>query len=565
MLDEAASTLCYVWHAAEKPLTVTLRLDVVHRLGMAVQVGCQAVPRRGLEIGAILLGRIKRRHGETLVEIENFDLLESEHAAGPSYLLSAADRHRLGHRLRQHRSSGQRVVGFCRSHTRRNFDMTIEDSSLLSDYFAQASMVFLLIHAIPGESLHGRYYIWEGRSLHMGRPYEEFPFRSAVLQSGNYELIQRAPSAANRRPGVVTSLVSVPGQVAAVASGWFQRLPRLRTLKRPDLRVLRWTPKLPSGWIPRIQRGLRFSRMVARRHALQWIPAAAVLAATIAGGLLHHESTRAAGSNRHIVSADAGGTVPAPLVALRAVPPIAAVEKPLLTESAERAIEQEPLSVAPPPEPPVAAPKVPRIAKPVSHPSPSNAPAAPPIAATPVRLLNVQKLSAPSHPAMPPSLPEAPQVANALVTPIDPFPESDIVRIEAPKFRDPLVTVSFETLPLSHRAASLARHHPAGAREKQAVYTPPTLAREEPLDLPPELRHRIRRAITINVKLYLDRSGKIEFAELLSDGTGNNRDLASMAVFTSRHCQFLPARLGDEAVPAEVLLHYRFASETHAP
>jgi hypothetical protein len=63
--------------------------------------------------------------------------------------------------------------------------------------------------------------------------------------------------------------------------------------------------------------------------------------------------------------------------------------------------------------------------------------------------------------------------------------------------------------------------------------------------------------------LYLDRAGAVEYAELLSKGTGSNQELASLAVFTARKLQFSPARQGEETVPAAVLVRFRFGPEAN--
>ena len=61
--------------------------------------------------------------------------------------------------------------------------------------------------------------------------------------------------------------------------------------------------------------------------------------------------------------------------------------------------------------------------------------------------------------------------------------------------------------------------------------------------------------------ISVDRAGKVEFAELLSNGSGPNRDVASLAVFASRHWEFSPAHLGNDSVPAEVVLRFRFGPD----
>jgi len=48
----------------------------------------------------------------------------------------------------------------------------------------------------------------------------------------------------------------------------------------------------------------------------------------------------------------------------------------------------------------------------------------------------------------------------------------------------------------------------------------------------------------------------VEYAELLSGAL--DRDLAAEAVYAARRWDFAPARMGNEAVPGEVILHFRF-------
>ena len=84
----------------------------------------------------------------------------------------------------------------------------------------------------------------------------------------------------------------------------------------------------------------------------------------------------------------------------------------------------------------------------------------------------------------------------------------------------------------------------------------------ETLQPSPPRSVRVDRAVVINVRVYLDRSGKVDYAELLSDGTGANRDLASAAVFSARKWRFSPAKVDGKAVPAQAVLRFRFLPET---
>jgi len=138
-----------VWEVPGKPIIVRLSFDVVSRIGLAVWEGFKSLPRRGLETGGLLIGNRQDCGSQVLVEIADFEAVESEHAAGPSYLLSEPDRRLLELRIAAHGTSGRKlhVVGFYRSHTRTGFGMTLEDEYLFSNYFRKPSDVFLLIRS----------------------------------------------------------------------------------------------------------------------------------------------------------------------------------------------------------------------------------------------------------------------------------------------------------------------------------------------------------------------------------------------------------------------------------
>jgi hypothetical protein len=93
---------------------------------------------------------------------------------------------------------------------------------------------------------------------------------------------------------------------------------------------------------------------------------------------------------------------------------------------------------------------------------------------------------------------------------------------------------------------------------RRADFVPPSVLHEAP---PPDLPHRtIPRDVNINVKVYVNTSGKVDFSEVVSKVAESDRDLASLAVFAGRRWEFLPARSGGSAVAGEVILHYRFSA-----
>src|SRR5580704_10894536 len=80
----------YVWELPGKPVVVHLNLNVIDRLSADVMRGFGAVPKRGAEVGGVLLGSIEQ--GETtIVRVEEFEAVTCDYKRGPSYLFTADD------------------------------------------------------------------------------------------------------------------------------------------------------------------------------------------------------------------------------------------------------------------------------------------------------------------------------------------------------------------------------------------------------------------------------------------------------------------------------------------
>lgn len=172
----------HVWQAPGKPVSVYLSVRLADRLASALEECAPGDQTRASEIGGLLLGAIRRKSGQRIVQVEEFEPMPCEHAFGPSYLFSATDRETFEERLRWHKSQrGYSVVGFWRSNTRKDFAATLEDTDLMATYFSNPSQVLLLIHAPGAEPVTAGFVIWEGRLIRSLKPYVEFTFRSAAL------------------------------------------------------------------------------------------------------------------------------------------------------------------------------------------------------------------------------------------------------------------------------------------------------------------------------------------------------------------------------------------------
>ncbi|MGE5489088.1 MAG: hypothetical protein ACM3ZB_14835 [bacterium] len=172
------------WRPPSAPVSVRLSYGVIDRLRADVMNDFWAVPKRGAEVGGILLGRVTAGPDSdtlTQVVVEDYECVPCEHRRGPSYVLSEPDRKRLARALR--RSGGLSVVGYFRSHTRPGLYLDENDMAIVSSQFSAPSDVVLLIrpHATaPGVA---GFFIWENDDMRRHSPYLTFPFDTAALRA----------------------------------------------------------------------------------------------------------------------------------------------------------------------------------------------------------------------------------------------------------------------------------------------------------------------------------------------------------------------------------------------
>src|SRR6185437_6693845 len=164
----------YVWTASDRKLCIHFSLDVVSRLGLEALEAYKSVPRRGLEIGGLLLGRIETQDDRATIYIDDFDPVESEHRSGPSYLLSENDLERLQTEVSSHPDS----IGIYRTQTRSE-ELSLQTlyTQLFEQYFSGPDRVFLLIR--PADSTAEVFVRQDGRLAAV----HEFPFRVSDLAS----------------------------------------------------------------------------------------------------------------------------------------------------------------------------------------------------------------------------------------------------------------------------------------------------------------------------------------------------------------------------------------------
>jgi len=222
-----ASAAGYVWEDPGDSIMIQVGLDLVERLGTAVQRGLGAGPR-GNEIGGILLGRPLPGFRRAVL-IEDFEVAHCEHLRGGSYTLSPKDQRSLRIRLARH--VGQQVVGYFRSHTRPGMYLDRDDFAVFSQYFPEPWQVFLLVRPSTEGPAMGGFFFWEEGDVNRRSTYRQFPFECARLATGDFPITGGQPASA---PVPRPAPVLVPKPEVRVR----RRLPPLPWLVVPAIAVL---------------------------------------------------------------------------------------------------------------------------------------------------------------------------------------------------------------------------------------------------------------------------------------------------------------------------------------
>jgi len=189
----------YRWEVPGKSTAVEFDFDVIDRLGAEVARGYGAVPRRGLEVGGILLGNVEEGD-KTVLHVVDFEPVPFRHSNGPSYQFSEEDdRVRFEQALDRWKpvSGGKlHTLGFFRGHTREGMSLSPEDLSLFDEYFRNECQIVLLVKPFATRVPMAGLFFRENGELHGESSYKEFPFRRRELGGGSNEH-QPMPEAAH--------------------------------------------------------------------------------------------------------------------------------------------------------------------------------------------------------------------------------------------------------------------------------------------------------------------------------------------------------------------------------
>lgn len=233
----------YVWEDPGDSIMIQVNLEVIERLGAAIQHGL-GPGSRGVETGGILLGSTLPGPGRAVL-VDDFELMPCEHLRGASYTLSPKDKRVLGNSLA--RRGGHRVVGYFRSHTRPGMYLDQDDFAVFSQYFPEPWQVFMLVKPSTDGVPTGGFFFWEDGEVNRRSPYRTFPFDSARIAQGDYPItggrpavpIEKAMDAAPRSAPVLVRKPDPNAPRTVIRTpAWGHKLPSLPWVVVPVIAVL---------------------------------------------------------------------------------------------------------------------------------------------------------------------------------------------------------------------------------------------------------------------------------------------------------------------------------------
>jgi hypothetical protein len=207
----------FVWEIPGKPVAVHLQLDAVDRLLAEAIRGLSAIPKRGAEVGGILLGTIEEGN-PAVVRVENFEPVECEYRRGPSYQFAGDEAAAFEEACarRQPSASGPvYAVGYFRSHTRDGLALAPEDLELLDRHFPAPSHIALLIRPYATKVSTAGLFFRENGAFPPVTPLE-FPFRRREMTGEEAPprrpLTERKPRMREMRPAAGESFAPEPSE-----------------------------------------------------------------------------------------------------------------------------------------------------------------------------------------------------------------------------------------------------------------------------------------------------------------------------------------------------------------
>jgi hypothetical protein len=152
-------------------------VGVADRIAGYVTEAYKSIPRRGAECGGLLLGGV--RLGPVIdIFITGFEPIPCDHVKGPSFTISDSVQQEF--RSAMSRYPAAEILGFYRSHTRKSPGLDLSDQEIIDRVFPGLSGLVLLIRPSGVSTLDASYFFFQNGRLEMRGAGPEFPFLVSI-------------------------------------------------------------------------------------------------------------------------------------------------------------------------------------------------------------------------------------------------------------------------------------------------------------------------------------------------------------------------------------------------
>ena len=180
MNETAAATALTLWKTPECPFAIEYSPRVFDDIRLAVVDAFCSLPRGGVEIGGVLLGKWE----PGLLRITGYAALDCEHANGPGFMLSANDEDRLRELLAQgpREYSGLVPVGWYHSHTRSDIFLSDVDLAIHERFFPESWQVAAVFRPRMMQPVRVGFFFREASGqIQSTAPYQDFPLEAQPM------------------------------------------------------------------------------------------------------------------------------------------------------------------------------------------------------------------------------------------------------------------------------------------------------------------------------------------------------------------------------------------------
>lgn len=188
----------FLYESLHPKARIWLDFGVVDRIAAEALRGLSALPRRGMEVGGVLLGHVRTADAAATIHIEDSVPFECEHLYGPNFHLSPKDRDALSEMLAglaAKRTRPLAAIGLYRTHTRGELELTAEDVELLDAFFPGAYALCLMVKPYATRPGEAGFFIRTSGRFRPGPPGSTFVFRRKEMGGGATPRGAAAPSA----------------------------------------------------------------------------------------------------------------------------------------------------------------------------------------------------------------------------------------------------------------------------------------------------------------------------------------------------------------------------------